>query len=166
MNDPETFKYFAFISYSRKDSRAAAFLHRKLEKFRIPIKRVPEEMRRGLHKFVRPVFRDKRDLEVGESSFTEDVKRALEESRFIIVLCSPNSARSAWVDNEIRYFLSTHGGDLSKVVPVVLAGNPGSGDAETECLSGCLLSEKARPAIVKRNLPTMVPDEGEPEKCG
>ena len=47
---PTQFKYFAFISYSRKDSRAAAFLHKKLEKFRIPIKRVPEEMRRGLRK--------------------------------------------------------------------------------------------------------------------
>ena len=160
------FKYFAFISYSRKDSRAAAFLHKKLEKFRIPIKRVPEEMRRGLRKFVRPVFRDKRDLEVGESSFTEDVKKALEGSRFIIVLCSPNSARSVWVDSEIRYFLSTHGNDLSKVVPVVLAGNPGSGELETECLSACLLSDETRPTVVKRNLPTMIPDEGEPEKAG
>ena len=159
--DGPDFKYFAFISYSRKDSRAAAFLHKKLEKFRIPIKRVPEEMRKGLQKFVRPVFRDKRDLEVGESSFTEDVKRALEESRFIIVLCSPNSAQSVWVDNEIKHFLSTHDGDLSKVVPVVLSGNPGSEDPKSECLSACLLSEEA-----SRNLPTMIPDEGEPEKAG
>ena len=164
--DGPDFKYFAFISYSRKDSRAAAFLHKKLEKFRIPIKRVPEEMRKGLQKFVRPVFRDKRDLEVGESSFTEDVKRALEESRFIIVLCSPNSAQSVWVDNEIKHFLSTHDGDLSKVVPVVLSGNPGSEDPKSECLSACLLSEEARRIIVSRNLPTMIPDEGEPEKAG
>ena len=75
------FKYFAFISYSRKDSRAAAFLHRKLEKFRIPVKRVPQEFRQGLGKFVRPVFRDKRDLEIGESSFTEDVKKRNTRSR-------------------------------------------------------------------------------------
>ena len=162
----EGFRYFAFISYSRKDSRAAAFLHKKLEKFRIPFKRVPEEMRKGLHKFVRPVFRDKRDLEVGESSFTEDVKKALKESRFIIVLCSPNSAQSTWVDNEIKYFLSTHENDLSKVVPVVLAGNPGSGDRKTECLCEYLLSEKIKPIIVNRNLPTMISDEGESEKAG
>lgn len=160
------FKYFAFISYSRKDSRAAAFLHRKLEKFRIPIKRVPEEMRKGLRKFVRPVFRDKRDLEVGESSFTEDVMKALAESRFIIVICSPNSAQSLWVDNEVKYFLSTHDNDLSKVVPVVLAGNPDSGDSKTECLCQYLLSEKAKSTIVKRNLPTMIPDDGESEKAG
>ena len=69
----DEYKYFAFISYSRKDSRAAAFLHRKLESFRIPIRRVPEEMRAGLRKFVRRVFRDKRDLEVTELNFTADV---------------------------------------------------------------------------------------------
>lgn len=162
----QDFVYFAFVSYSRKDSRAAAFLHKKLERFRIPIKRVPEEMRKGLRKFVRPVFRDKRDLEVGESSFTEDVKKALEESRFIIVICSPNSAQSVWVDNEVKCFLSTHDNDLSRVVPVVLAGNPGSGDPKTECLSTCLITDEIRPIIFKRNLPTMIPDEGEDEKVG
>ena len=162
----ETFKYYAFISYSRKDSRAAAFLHRRLEKFRIPVKRVPAEVRQGLGKFVRPVFRDKRDLEIGESSFTEDVKKALEDSRYIIVLCSPNSARSVWVNNEIKYFLETHDNDLTKVVPVVLSGNPDSGDENTECLCECLLSEELKPAIVKRNMPTMIPDEGEDEKYG
>lgn len=160
------FKYFAFISYSRKDSRVAAFLHRRLEKFRIPVKRVPQEFRRGLGKFVRPVFRDKRDLEVGENSFTEDVKKALKEARFIIVLCSQNSAQSVWVNNEIKYFLDTHSYDLTKVVPVVLSGDPGSGDVKTECLCECLLSEKIKPVIVKRNLPTMIPDEGENERFG
>ena len=160
------FRYFAFISYSRRDSRAAAFLHRKLEKFRIPVKRVPAEERQGLGKFVRPVFRDKRDLEIGESSFTEDVKKALKDSRYIIVLCSQNSAQSVWVNNEIKYFLETHNNDLTKVVPVVLSGNPDSGDEKTECLCECLLSEKTKPVIVKRNLPTMIPDEGEDEKFG
>lgn len=162
----QPFKYFAFISYSRKDSRAAAFLHRKLEKFRIPVKRVPAEARQGLGKFVRPIFRDKRDLEIGESSFTEDVKKALKDSRYIIVLCSQNSAQSVWVNNEIKYFLETHDNDLTKVVPVVLSGNPDSGDGETECLCEFLLSEKMKSDIVKRNLPTMVPDEGEDEKFG
>ena len=160
------FKYFAFISYSRKDSRAAMYLHRKLESFKIPIKHIPEEMRSGLNKFLRPIFRDKRDLEVGESSFAEDVKKALAASRFIIIVLSTNSAKSVWVNKEIEYFLSTHGYDLSKVVPVVLSGNVGSGNGETECLCECLLSEEIKPVIVKRNLPTMVPDEGEPEKSG
>ncbi len=164
--DTSEFKYFAFISYSRKDSRAAAFLHKKLEKFRIPIKRVPEEMRKGLRKFVRPVFRDKRDLEVGDNNFTDDVKQALQSSRFIIVLCSQNSAQSSWVSKEVEYFLAAHGNDLRKVVPIILSGEPGSGHLNTECLCECLLSEEVKPIIVKRNLPSMIPDEGEPEKIG
>lgn len=158
----DEYKYFAFISYSRKDSRAAAFLHRKLESFRIPIRRVPEEMRAGLRKFVRPVFRDKRDLEVTELNFTADVKKALEESRYLIVLASPNSAQSKWVDKEIAYFLATHNNDLARIVPVILYGAPGSPIAQ----NGCLCPRLCLANIVNRNLPTMIPDEGESEKAG
>ena len=156
----ETFKYYAFISYSRKDSRAAAFLHRKLEKFRIPVKIVPEEARKGLGRFLRPVYRDKRDLEIGESSFTDNIKLALKTSRYLIVLCSPNSAQSIWVNQEVEYFLRTHELDFGKIVPVILSGVPDSGDAKTECLCKRLQTEQ----IVKRNLPTMVPDDGESER--
>ena len=160
--EKDEYKYFAFISYSRKDSRAAAFVQRELERFRIPIKHVPEEMRTGLRKFVRPVFRDKRDLEIGESSFTTDIKRALEESRYLIVLASPNSAQSRWVDKEIAFFLTTHNNDLTRIVPVVLCGEPGAPIAQ----NGCLCPRLCLASIVYRNLPTMIPDEGESEKAG
>ena len=33
-------QYYAFISYSRKNSKAANFLHRQLQHFRIPVKYV------------------------------------------------------------------------------------------------------------------------------
>lgn len=160
--ETDEYKYFAFISYSRKDSRAAAFVQRELERFRIPIKCVPEEMRVGLRKFVRPVFRDKRDLEVGESNFTTDIKKALEESRYLIVLASPNSAQSRWVDKEIAYFLATHNNDLNRIVPVILCGEPGAPIAQ----NGCLCPRLCLASIVNRNLPTMIPDEGESEKAG
>ena len=71
------YKYYVFISYSRKDSKAAAYLQRQLEHFRIPVKLVPKELLPAGQKFLRPVFRDKRDLENSERSFTEDIKKAL-----------------------------------------------------------------------------------------
>ena len=158
----EEYKYYAFISYSRKDSRAAAWLQRQLEHFRIPVRHVTSENRPHGEKFVRPVFRDRRDLEINESSFTEDVKKALAASRYLIVLASPRSASSEWVDREVRYFLETHGDDISLVVPVVLEGEPSIAEGKSTCLPISL----RRPDVVARNLPSMLPDDSEPERRG
>ncbi len=155
------YKYYLFISYSRHDSRAAAYLQRQLEHFRIPVKLVSQENLPEGGKYLRPVFRDRRDLKNTEKSFTADIKVALEQSRFLLVLCSPNSADSKWVGEEIRHFLETHDGDCAKVVPVILSGRPGSGGAE-ECLPPPLRTEQ----VMSRNLPSMIPDDGEGEKAG
>lgn len=156
-----SFKYFAFISYSRKDSRAAAFLHRSLEHFRIPTRLVEPQYRPAKGKFLRPIFRDKRDLANTEGSFTEGIRAALEATRYLFVVCSRCAAGSLWVDEEIKHFLAHNGNDLLKVVPIVLDGNPGAGD-ETECLPAALRCKE----ITMRNLPTMIPDEGAKESEG
>lgn len=161
MVEQKEFKYYAFISYSRKNSKAAAYFHRQLEHFRIPVKYVAEENRPPRQKFLRPIFRDRRDLEANENSFTDDIKKALENSRYLIVLCSPESAQSKWVDEEIKYFLETHNNNYRLIVPVVLSGCPGCAN-ETECLPLSLRLEE----ITSRNLPSMIPDEGEDEKNG
>jgi tetratricopeptide (TPR) repeat protein len=155
------YKYYAFISYSRKNSKAAVYLHRQLEHFRIPIRYVAEEKRPDNQKFLRPIFRDRRDLENGEGSFTEDIKSALEQSRYLIVLCSPDSAASSWVNKEIRHFLAVNDHDLRTVVPVILEGTPRSGDSR-ECLPEALRLEE----IIMRNLPSMIPDDGDSERIG
>ena len=156
-----TYKYFAFISYSRKDSRAAAFIHRSLEHFRIPTRFVEPQYRPDKGRFLRPIFRDKRDLANTEGSFTEGIRSALEATRYLFVVCSRNAAESLWVNEEIKYFLAHNGDDLQKVVPIVLEGNPGAGD-ETECLPTALRCKE----ITFRNLPTMIPDEGAKESEG
>lgn len=156
-----TYKYYAFISYSRKNSKAATYLHRSLEHFRIPVKYVAKENLPGNNKFMRPVFRDRRDLEAGEGSFTADLQQAIANSRYLIVLCSPESADSIWVKEEIKHFLATHDNDYKSIVPVVLQGDPGS-NCEKECLPEPLRREE----ITKRNLPSMIPDPGEKEKSG
>ena len=161
MAEQKEYKYYAFISYSRKNSKVAAYFHRRLEHFRIPVKYVSEENRPPKQKFLRPVFRDRRDLEANENSFTDDIKKALENSRYLIVLCSPESAQSKWVDEEIKYFLETHNNNYRLIVPVVLSGCPGCAN-ETECLPLSLRLEE----ITSRNLPSMIPDEGEDEKTG
>ena len=157
----EQYKYYAFISYSRKNSKAASYLHKSLERFRIPVKYVPEDLRPAGQKFLRPIFRDRRDLEVKEGNFTDDIRTAIEQSRYLIVLCSPDAAGSVWVNEEVKHFLATHNNDIAAVVPVILTGKPGHGGNE-ECLPPDLCVEQ----ITGRNLSSMIPDEGEPERSG
>jgi len=99
------------------------------------------------------------DLAVDSKSFWENIQGKLDRSRFLIVLCSPNAAKSPYIDNEVRHFLqdANRTNALEHVIPVILAGNPGVGD-DTECLPPVLLALKDR--ILKRNLPTMLPDAG------
>lgn len=152
------YKYYAFISYSRRDARAASYFQRKMEHFRIPTKYVSHDRLPLNRKFAKPVFRDRRDLESRGTSFTTDIREAIERSRFLIVICSPESAKSLWVEREILHFLKTHGQDESLIVPVILSGDAGSGDPTTECLPMPLRTE----GVCRRNLPSMIPDGGDP----
>lgn len=157
--DAKTYKYFAFISYSRKDSKVAAWLQKRLEWFRFPVKLVPEDRRPPNPKYVRPVYRDKTNLEVTDEHYWTNIRRALEESRFLIVLCSPNSARSEPVNMEVKHFLEVHAGDTSRVVPVIVGGNVmGKGEDAALCPALRDLRDPDEKPMTDRNLPTMVSD--------
>ena len=99
-------KYYAFISYSRQNAEAASFLHKQLEHFRIPAKYVDKKYMPGGEKYLRPIFRDKRDLEVNANNFSEDIRNAVASSRYLVVLCSPEAAESIWVNEEIKYCIT------------------------------------------------------------
>lgn len=154
-------KYYAFISYSRQNAEAASFLHKQLEHFRIPAKYVDKKYMPGGEKYLRPIFRDKRDLEVNANNFSEDIRNAVASSRYLVVLCSPEAAESIWVNEEIKYFLETHENCYEQVVPVILTGKPGHAGNQ-ECLPPALRVDE----IICRNLPSMIPDEGDSAKYG
>lgn len=106
------YKYFAFISYSSKDGKAAAWLQKRLEWFRFPVKLV-QANRRPLHeRYVRPIYRDKTSLGVTDDDYWNNIRPALQQSRYLIVLCSPNSAQprpgatNHPVDLEVSHFLA------------------------------------------------------------
>ncbi len=154
------FRNYAFISYSRRDEREANWLHKALEGFRIPTGLPPLPDGAKAPKHVRPLFRDKTDLEVQPRSFVEQIERELAASRFLIVVCSPNAARSRpdgshYVDWEIRQFIQAHGADYAQahILPVILAGDPGCGDPERECLPPALL--ELGPAFREHNFPLL-----------
>lgn len=119
-------KYIAFISYSRKDKEVADWLHAKLEDYVLPDREKALSIFPFEGKYFRRVFLDTQDLHVEERPFTTRLQKALENSAFLIVLCSRHSAESPFVDKEIRYFLETHEYNMSRVVPLFIDEVSGS----------------------------------------
>jgi len=98
-----TARYEAFISYSHADEAWAKWLHRALERYRLP-RGLAEEL--GQPRRLRRIFRDRDELTTGE--LTGEIEAALDASDALIVVCSPSAAASKWVNGEIEYFLA-HG---------------------------------------------------------
>ena len=121
-----TEKYFAFISYSRKDLDVANMIYRRMESFRYPSKVEPQYRPRN-SKYVKDIFLDRTRLEFSQNSFHDEIRQALVQSRYLIVICSkhsaaPNENGQHYVNDEISYFLDQHGGDYGLIVPVLLDG--------------------------------------------
>lgn len=99
-----SFRYWAFISYSHADDATARWLHRAIERFRVPKHLVGRPHIYGtVPDRVRPVFRD-RDEFATSSHLDAEVSGALTGSRDLIVLCSARAATSMYVNEEIRQF--------------------------------------------------------------
>ncbi len=113
-------EYFAFISYSRKDKKVANWLHFKLENYEYPRLIVNESQRPSHEKYLRPIFLDTKDMQVEERPFTDRIKAALDHSRFLLLICSKDSAKSTYVEKEIDYFLKNHDYNYSLIVPLFI----------------------------------------------
>lgn len=129
MTTAEPFKYRAFLSYSHKDTKWAKRLHKSLENFRIAKDLRGRETSAGpIPKSLRPIFRDREDFSAGHS-LTDQTIAALNASSYLIVLCSENSAKSAYVNEEVRLFKAS--GRSEAIIPVIISGEPGN--EELEC---------------------------------
>ena len=112
-------KYDAFISYrhSELDKFVATTLHKKLEVFKLP-KNVKSPT--GKKKIER-VFRDQDELPLA-SNLSDPINDALENSDFLLVICTPRLPESEWCKKEIETFIKLHGRD--KVLAVLAEGEP------------------------------------------
>jgi WD40 repeat protein len=111
--------YNAFISYrhSDLDMFVAKQVHKRLETFKVPHK-VKKET--GMKKIER-VFRDQEELPIG-SNLSDNISQALENSEYLIVICSPRTPESYWVQTEIKTFIEMH--DRDHVLAVLIEGEP------------------------------------------
>ncbi len=128
--------YRAFISYSHRDKKHAQWLHNALERYRLPRKLIGIETSVGVvPSRLTPIFRDQDELPAS-GSLGARLQEALARSMFLIVICSPASARSKWVNEEIRRFKQMHGPE--RVLALIVDGEPHAEDEEQECFTPAL----------------------------
>jgi hypothetical protein len=114
-------RFCAFISYSHRDKRLAARLHQRLENYRLPRRLRAKGVGAAPDGRLGRIFRDREDLPAA-GDLTEAVRAALASSDALIVLCSPDSAQSSYVDLEIRLFRELHPG--CPIFSAILHGAP------------------------------------------
>lgn len=115
-------KYPAFISYSHADEKIAAATHKLLERFRVPRALVGRETKHGkVPARIRPVFRDREEFPAS-ADLGRSIRTALAAARTLVVICSPRSARSRWVGEEIRQFKQL--GRSDRIYCLIADGEP------------------------------------------
>ncbi|HEY1588971.1 MAG TPA: TIR domain-containing protein [Rhodanobacter sp.] len=134
------FRYRAFISYSHQDKAWANWLHGALETYAIPKRLVGRTTAAGvIPPRLAPIFRDRDEL-ASATDLGRMVNEALAQSANLIVICSPRSAASPWVNAEVLAFKRM--GYTDRIFCLIVDGEPNTdglpGREAEECLAPAL----------------------------
>lgn len=133
-----SFGYAAFISYRHlpKDTEIACEVQHAIEKYRLPrhvlVANTPvssksqTDSNQSKHRTTRlatlgKCFRDEDEL-AASHSLPDSIQKALAASHTLIVICSPETQNSPWVQREIDMFEQIHGRE--HIICVLAAGTP------------------------------------------
>ncbi len=133
----EEYKYFAFLSFQSADAKEALQMQRALETYRLPY---AVSRKHGLPRRLGQCFCYLSDISLREE-LMQELEQRIAESKYLIVLCSPKSAKSTFVNGGIERFISL--GRRDRIIPLIVDGIPYSGDPDTECY----------PEALRRNFP-------------
>ena len=136
--------YYAFISHSSKDEKIALWLCNKLNGYHIP---TMVQKKYGAPKSIKPCFTFQTDL-ARDPVLKRALEKELDDSRYLIVVCSPNSARPSYVNGEIKHFVNEevqhfiNTGRSDQIIPFIVDGKPNTANPEEECFCPALRSLK------------------------
>lgn len=121
MKNEKQYKYDAFISYrhSDLDSFVAENIHKYLETYKLP-KNVLSKISDN-KKGIKRIFRDQDELPLS-SNLETPIVDALNDSRYLIVICSPRLKESIWCKKEIETFKKIRGRE--NIFCVLIEGEP------------------------------------------
>ena len=127
-SEPRAARYWCFISYRHADNKEAGrqwatWLHQSIETYEVPDDLAGSKNERGdiIPERIFPVFRDEEELPA-DADLSSPIYRALDDSRFLVVICSPRVVGSTYVSEEILYFKKIGGED--RVLAVMIEGEP------------------------------------------
>jgi tetratricopeptide (TPR) repeat protein len=142
-------RYWAFLSYSSHDRVTAILLQRALETYRIPHRLVGRSTPAGpAPRRFRPIFRDGTEL-AANPDLVARIAAALQESAYLIVICSPHAALSHWVNEEIVRFRELHGN--ARILSVIASGEPNG--LQNSCFPPALRNRAAADTDAERLVP-------------
>lgn len=150
-----------YISYTRGDEKWAKWLQNKLEHFKLPTSLQKDSP--DLPRTIRVLNHS--DLPPGILS--EQIFEIIKRSKHLIVLCSPRSAQSVWVNKEVETFISL--GRTDHIVPFIIDGKPYAKELSEECfppalrqlpegkeILGANINEMGRDAVVVKLIARML----------
>ena len=145
----ESHKYHAFISYRHADNKEqgrqwATWLHQAIETYEVPEDLVGNKNGLGeiIPSRIYPIFRDEEELPA-HADLGKSIVTALDSTRLLIVLCSPNAVASTYVADEIDYFKSKGGSD--RIIAAMLYGEPNTSWDEAKQASGFKAEDECFP---------------------
>ena len=141
-----TRRYALFISYRHADNleqgrKWATWLHEAVENYEIPPDLIGKNNLREepIPSSLYPVFRDEEELPA-DADLSTNIRRALDHSSLLVVICSPRAVQSRFVADEIRYFKEI--GKSGRILALMIDGEPNASDdpeklarlgGDTEC---------------------------------
>lgn len=162
------FRYRAFISYSHRDQAWAAWLHKALETYALPKRLVGQTTAAGVvPPRLAPIFRDRDEL-ASATDLGRKVNEALGQSANLIVICSPRSAISRWVDEEVLAFKRL--GRSERIFCLIVDGEPNAselpGRADEECFVPALRYRLGSDGTLSRARTEPIAADARPDKDG
>ena len=146
---PDLHKYHAFISYRHADNKEqgrqwATWLHQAIETYEVPSDLVGKKNGLGevIPSRIYPIFRDEEELPA-HADLGKSIVSALDSTRLLIVLCSPNAVASTYVADEIDYFKSKGGSD--RIIAAMLYGEPNTSWDKAKQASGFKVDDECFP---------------------
>ena len=161
-------QYRAFLSYSHRDASWANWLHRALETYRPPKSLVGTVTAVGpVPKRLIPIFQDRQEL-ASATELGAVINAALRDSACQIVICSPDAARSRWVNEEILAFKRL--GREDRIFPLIVSGEPNAsalpGREAEECFPPALRFHLAADGSLSEQPTEPVAADARPGKDG
>ena len=117
INKEIIYNYDVFISYRHvdEDIKWAKWLLESLETWRVP----KELVKKGFPERIGRVFRDEEELPTS-ANLSKSIQKALIQSKYLVVICSKDTPKSIWVENEIKMFKEL--GRSDRIIALLIEG--------------------------------------------